>query len=138
MDRHGDGFEGVKVIVFDNAGGQKPPIVNPEAFKVASKDYTKSVLEHPQSATYRDYSTTAIASMCEKFAALTVKNFSRGTFDKVDQVDGDALREFALTRGKPSDPAHACMAGCTIKCSNVFGGEDGKILSRRSNIRRSV
>jgi aldehyde:ferredoxin oxidoreductase len=122
------GSKGLKAIVFDNAGGQKPPIVNPEAFKAASKDYTKAVMEHPQSITYRDYSTAAIASMCESFAALTVKNFSRGTFDRVDQVDGDALREFTLKRGKPSDPSHACMAGCTIKCSNIFGGEDGRVI----------
>jgi aldehyde:ferredoxin oxidoreductase len=38
------------------------------------------------------------------------------------------MREFILERGKPSDPAQACMAGCTIKCSNIFGGEDGKII----------
>ncbi len=122
------GSKGLKAIVFDNAGGQKPPIVDPEAFKVAQKDYTKSVLEHPQSITYRDYSTAAIAAMCNRLAALTARNFSHGTFDQVDQVDGDALREFTLKRGKPSDPSHACMAGCTIKCSNIFGGEDGKII----------
>ena len=122
------GSKGLKAIVFDNAGGKKPPIVNPEAFKIATKDYTKSVMEHPQSITYRDYSTAAIAAMCQSFAALTVKNFSRGTFEHVDEVDGDALREFTLTRGKPSDPSHACMAGCTIKCSNILGGEDGKII----------
>ncbi|MBK9926376.1 MAG: aldehyde ferredoxin oxidoreductase [Anaerolineales bacterium] len=122
------GSKGLKAIVFDHAGGQKPPVVNPEAFKIATKDYTKSVMEHPQSITYRDYSTAAIAAMCQSFAALTVKNFSRGTFDKVDHVDGDALREFTLKRGKPSDPSHACMAGCTIKCSNILGGEDGKVI----------
>ena len=122
------GSKGLKAIVFDNAGGQKPPIVNPEAFKVAQKDYTKSVMEHPQSITYRDYSTAAIAPMCQSFAALTVKNFSRGTFDQVENIGGDALHEFTTTRGKPSDPSHACMAGCTIKCSNIFGGEDGKII----------
>jgi aldehyde:ferredoxin oxidoreductase len=102
--------------------------VNPEAFKVAQKDYTKAVMEHPQSITYRDYGTAAIAPMCQSFAALTVKNFSRGTFEKAENIGGDALREFTLTRGKPSDPSHACMAGCTIKCSNVFGGEDGKVI----------
>jgi aldehyde:ferredoxin oxidoreductase len=122
------GSKGLKAIVFDNAGGQKPPIADPDAFKVAHKDYTKAVLEHPQSATYRDYSTAAIAPMCQTFAALTVRNFSRGTFEKAENIGGDALREFTLRRGKPSDPAHACMAGCTIKCSNVFGGEDGKII----------
>jgi aldehyde:ferredoxin oxidoreductase len=122
------GSKGLKAIVFDNAGGQKPPIVNPEAFKVAQKDYTKAVMEHPQSITYRDYGTAAIAPMCQTFAALPSRNFSRGTFEKMENISGDALRAFTLERGKPSDPSHACMAGCTIKCSNIFGGEDGKII----------
>jgi len=122
------GSKGLKAIVFDNAGGQKPPLVSPEAFKVAHKDYTKAVMEHPQSITYRDYGTAAIAPMCQSFAALPARNFSRGTFEKMENISGDALREFTLTRGKPSDPSHACMAGCTIKCSNVFGGEDGKVI----------
>ena len=122
------GSKGLKAIVFDHAGGQKPPIAHPDEFKLAQKDYTKSVLEHPQSITYRDYSTAAMTAMCQSFASLTARNFSRGTFDQFEQVGGDALREFTLERGKPSDPAHACMAGCTIKCSNIFGGEDGKII----------
>lgn len=122
------GSKGLKAIVFDNAGGQKPAIVDPEAFKVAQKDYTKSVLEHPQSITYRDYGTAAIAPMCQSFAALPARNFSRGTFEQMENISGDALRAFTLERGKPSEAAHACMAGCTIKCSNVFGGEDGKII----------
>jgi len=122
------GSKGLKAIVFDNAGGQRPPIVNSDAFKVATKDYTKAVLEHPQSATYRDYGTAAMAQMTQRFAALPAKNFSRGTFEQVDNISGEQLREFTLTRGKPSDPSHACMAGCTIKCSNVFGGDDGKII----------
>jgi len=122
------GSKRLKAIVFDNAGGQKPPIANPEAFKVAQKDYTKAVMEHPQSITYRDYGTAAMTQLTQRFAAIPVKNFSQGTFDEVDNVSGEALREFTLTRGKPSDPAHACMAGCTIKCSNLFGGEDGKVI----------
>jgi aldehyde:ferredoxin oxidoreductase len=122
------GSKGLKAIVFDNAGGQKPPIVNPEAFKVAQKDYTKAVMEHPQSITYRDYGTAAMTQLTQRFAGIPVHNFSRGTFDEVEKIGGEALREFTLTRGKPSDPSHACMVGCTIKCSNVFGGEDGKII----------
>src|SRR5512147_1489534 len=43
------GSKGLKAIVFDHAGGQKPSIADPEAFKVAQKDYTKAVMEHPQS-----------------------------------------------------------------------------------------
>ncbi|RPJ29294.1 MAG: aldehyde ferredoxin oxidoreductase [Chloroflexi bacterium] len=122
------GSKGLKAIVFDHAGGQKPPIVDPEAFKVAQKDYTKAVMEHPQSITYRDYGTAAMAHMCDGFGALPTRNFSSGHFEEVDDISGETMREFLLERGKPSDPSHACMAGCTIKCSNIFGGEDGKMI----------
>jgi len=122
------GSKGLKAIVFDHAGGQKPPISDPEAFKIAQKDYTQSVMNHPQSVTYRDYGTQAMPQMTQRFAALPTHNFSRGTFYDVEKISGETMREFILNRGKPSDPSHACMAGCTIKCSNVFGGEDGKII----------
>jgi aldehyde:ferredoxin oxidoreductase len=122
------GSKGLKAIVFDHAGGQKPPIADPEMFKVAQKDYTKAVLEHPQSITYRDYGTAAMAHMCDGFGGLPTRNFSSGHFEEVDDISGETMREFLLERGKPSDPAHACMAGCTIKCSNIFGGEDGKMI----------
>lgn len=122
------GSKGLKAIVFDHTGGQKPPIVDAGAFKLAQKDYTRSVMEHPQSITYRDYGTAAMAHMCDGFGALPTQNFSTGHFDRVDDISGETLRDFLLERGKPSDPSHACMAGCTIKCSNVFGGEDGKMI----------
>jgi len=122
------GSKGLKAIVFDHAGGQKPPIAHPEAFKVAQKDYTQAVLDHPQSATYRDYGTAAMAHMSDGFGGLPTRNFSSGHFEGVDDISGETLRDFILTRGAPSDPSHACMAGCTIKCSNIFGGEDGKII----------
>jgi aldehyde:ferredoxin oxidoreductase len=122
------GSKGLKAIVFDHVGGQKPPIANPEMFKVAQKDYTKAVMEHPQSITYRDYGTAAMAHMSDGFGGLPTRNFTSGHFEEVDDISGETMRDFLLERGKPSDPAHACMAGCTIKCSNIFGGEDGKMI----------
>ena len=122
------GSKRIKAIVFDNAGARRPPIVQPEAFKAAQKDYTKVVMDIPQSVSYRDYGTAAMTQLTQRFAALPVRNFSRGTFDEVEKIGGESLREFMLARGAPSDPSHACMAGCVIKCSNVFGGEDGKVI----------
>lgn len=120
--------KGLKAIVFDNAGGQKPPIADLEAFKIAQEDYTKAVMEHPQSASYRDYGTAAMSQLTQRFAGLPTRNFSAGTFEQVEHISGEMLRDLILKHGKPSDPSHACMAGCTIKCSNVFGGEDGKVI----------
>jgi aldehyde:ferredoxin oxidoreductase len=69
-----------------------------------------------------------MTQLTQRFAALPARNFSRGTFENVENIGGEQLREFKQRRGKPGDPSHACMAGCTIKCSNIFGGEDGKII----------
>jgi aldehyde:ferredoxin oxidoreductase len=120
--------KGLKAIVFDNAGGQKPPIAHPEAFKVAQKDYTKALMEHPQTKTYHDYGTAAMAHMCDGFGGLPTRNFSSGHFEYVDDISGETLRDLILKYGGELDPSHACMAGCTIKCSNIFGGEDGKAI----------
>ncbi len=61
------GSKGLKAVVFDNAGGQKPALADAEAFKAAQKDFTKAVMEHPQSQTYRDYGTPAMAQMTQHF-----------------------------------------------------------------------
>lgn len=74
--------------MFDHAGGQKPAIANPEAFKVAQKDYTQAVMNHPQFVTYRDYGTQAMPQMTQSFAALPTHNFSRGTFYDVEKISG--------------------------------------------------
>ena len=91
------GSKGLKAIVFDNDGGQKPAIADPEAFKVAQKEYTKSVIAHPQSVTYRDYGTAAMAHMSDGFGGLPTRNFSDGHFEHVDDISGETLRDFILT-----------------------------------------
>lgn len=122
------GSKGLKAIVWDDAGGQKPPIADPELFKKARKAYTQAVLDHPQSHTYRDYGTAANVLLCDALGALPTRNFSVGSFEQAEAVSGEHIRDLLLQRGGESDPSHACMAGCTIRCSNVFGGEDGKAI----------
>jgi aldehyde:ferredoxin oxidoreductase len=122
------GSKGLKAVVFDNAGGVKPPIEDMEAYRKAQKEYNVALLDHPQTHTYRDYGTAAMVQMCQGFGSLPTRNFSSGTFDGVEGISGEALRDLLLQRGGNSEPTHACMAGCTIRCSNIFGGEDGKMI----------
>ncbi len=122
------GSKGLKAIVFDAKGGQKPPIADPEAFKAAQKRFTKNTLEHPQTAAYRDYSTVAMTMMCNGFGGLPTRNFSSGRFEGAEGLSGEHLRDVMLQRGGESEPAHACMAGCVIRCSNIYGGADGKAI----------
>jgi aldehyde:ferredoxin oxidoreductase len=122
------GAKGLKAIVIDDKGGQKPPIAHPEDFKAAQKAFTKALMEHPQTAIYRDYGTPALVRMVDGFGALPTRGFSSGRFEGAEQISGEMLRQKMLERGGECEIAHACMPGCTIRSSNVYGGADGKAL----------
>jgi aldehyde:ferredoxin oxidoreductase len=120
------GSKGLKAIVIDASQGTKPPIADPEAFKQAQKEFTQALMAHPQTATYRDYGTAGLVRMVQGFGALPTRNFSSGQFEGAEKISGEVLRQTLLERGGDCDVAHACMAGCTIRSSNIFGDEDGR------------
>ena len=120
------GSKYIKAIVIDASGGERPSLLNEDAFKAARKIYTKALLEHPQTKTYTDYGTAAMTDMTDHFGALPTRNFSAGSFEGAEKINGEALRELLQGRGGASNTSHACMAGCSIKCSNVLSDESGK------------
>jgi aldehyde:ferredoxin oxidoreductase len=122
------GSKRIKAIVIDASGGASPPIVDQSAFRAAQKTYTKSLMEHPQTATYHDFGTASMTNLTNHFGCLPTRGFSVGRFEGAEQISGEQLRATLLERGGESNPSHACMPGCTIQCSNVYGGEDGKSL----------
>jgi aldehyde:ferredoxin oxidoreductase len=122
------GSKRLKAIVFDDAGGQKPPIANREAFKAAQKLFTKNTLDHPQTKTYQEYGTPAMVRTCNAFGGLPTRNFSSGQFEGAETISGEYMRDLLIKRGGESETTHACMAGCVIQCSNTYGGEDGKAI----------
>ncbi|MCI0519500.1 MAG: aldehyde ferredoxin oxidoreductase [Chloroflexi bacterium] len=122
------GAKKLKAIVIDARGGGKPPLADSEAFRKAQKAYTKALMEHPQTRVYAEYGTAAMPRMANGFGGLPTRNFSEGVFEEVDKISGETMRETLLRRGGESEPTHACMMGCTIRCSNIFGGEDGKSI----------
>lgn len=122
------GARRVKAVVIDGTGGEKPPVFDKAAFKTAQKEYTTALMAHPQTATYRDFGTAAIVMMCQSFGCLPTRNFSDGQFEGAEEISGEALRQTMLNRGGECDTSHACMAGCTIRSSNVYGDVNGKAL----------
>ncbi len=119
--------KGLKAIVFDGASGQKPPLVDPEAFRKAQKEFTQALMAHPQIAIYKNYGTAGMTRMTQAFGALPTRNFSSGQFEGAEEISGEHLRDVLLERGGDSNPSHACMPGCTIQCSNIFADENGKM-----------
>jgi aldehyde:ferredoxin oxidoreductase len=122
------GSKGLKAVVFDATGGQKPPILDIDAFRATQKVYNKFLMDHPQTHTYSDYGTPAMVHMADGFGGLPTRNFSSGAFEFADDISGEKLRELILARGGEGNTTHSCMPGCIIRCSNIFAGEDGKTI----------
>ncbi len=120
------GAKGLKAIIIDKSGGEKPPIADTKAFRAAQKEFNKALMAAPQTTVYADYGTAAMTRMCDSFGAIPTRNFSSGQFESADKISGEAMRQLLLARGGASETTHACMAGCTIRCSNIFGGENGE------------
>ena len=66
--------------------------------------------------------------MCNSFGALPTSNFSVGQFEEVETISGEYMRDVILERGGDGEPTHACMPGCTIRCSNNYADADGKSI----------
>ncbi len=87
------GSKGLKAVIFDASGGQKPPIAHPEAYKETQKAYNKALIDQPQTHSYRGYGTAAMVQMCQTFGALPTRNFSSGQFEQADAISGEHMRE---------------------------------------------
>jgi len=124
------GAKGLKAIVFDKSGCDKPPLSHKAAFRAAQKLFNRALMDHPQTTIYSDYGTAAMTLMCDTLGALPTRNFSDGQFEGAEKISGEHMRDLLLQRRGDSDTSHACMAGCTIRCSNIYASKDGeKIVS---------
>jgi aldehyde:ferredoxin oxidoreductase len=119
------GSKHLKAVVFDHPRSNPPEVVDRELFRDASQRYLKALQEHPQtSEVYTFYGTAAMVHMCNTMGGLPTRNFSAGSFERADAISGEAIRDLNEARG--GEISHACMAGCTIKCSNIYLGADGQ------------
>jgi aldehyde:ferredoxin oxidoreductase len=122
------GSKGLKAIVIDARQGRKPAIKDLAAFRQAQKAYTQALMAHPQTRIYAELGTAAMPHLSNGYGGLPTCNFSAGQFEGVESICGETMREVILARGGDGETTHACMAGCTIRCSNTFAGADGKPL----------
>ncbi len=121
------GAKRLKAVVFDRPRSNKPEVADKELFRDASRRYIQALQEHPQtSEIYTFYGTAAMVNICDTFGGLPTRNFSAGSFEQAEAISGEAIRELNESRG--GEISHACMAGCTIRCSNIYAGADGEMI----------
>ena len=124
------GSKGLKAIVLDTSGCDRPASQDADAMKAASKRFTDILRAHPTTAeTLPTYGTNALAGVINAAGDYPTRNFSVGVFEGVDGISGETQREIMLSRKGLTK--HACHSGCVIGCSGNYNDENGEFLSKR-------
>ena len=123
------GSKGLKAIVLDPSGCDRPPSANPDAFKEVSKRFAKHLREHAITGqSLPMYGTNVLADIINSAGAYPTRNFTSGTFEGVDSISGETERETIVARG--GNPKHPCHPGCVIACSSIYLDKDGNYVSK--------
>ncbi len=123
------GSKGIKVIVVDPAGGERPVAGEPEAFKAAVKKFAEALKNHPLTGqTLPKFGTNALANVINEAGAYPTRNFSTGQFEGTEAISGEHQHDLIVDRDGMI--AHACHRGCTIKCSRIYVDEQGEYVTK--------
>lgn len=122
------GAKRVKYIAIEDEGAPGITYADPEAFKAASRVFTKALMDHPVSGQgLPTYGTNVLVNILHEAGGLPTRNFTYGQFDGHDSICGETMHETIVARG--GKPRHGCHAGCVIQCSQVYNDKDGKYLT---------
>ena len=120
------GSKKVKAIVVDT--DKMPPFHDRKKLMGSVREYGKLLKAEPAIKAFTDYGTAMVADLTNRVGGLPTRNFSAGTLVGKDEgplkLGGTFIREQTLERG--GEPAHACMPGCMIQCSNVYVDANGE------------
>ncbi|MCL5960609.1 MAG: aldehyde ferredoxin oxidoreductase [Chloroflexi bacterium] len=122
------GSKGLKAVVVEESR-DSAPMHDPQAFKEAQKAFNKAILESPATArSFPELGTMDMFNRTHRLGAVPTRNFRTGTFEKFDDISPERMRDTILARGGEGTPTHACMAGCMVRCSNIFPDQCGKTI----------
>ncbi|NOZ23487.1 MAG: aldehyde ferredoxin oxidoreductase [Planctomycetes bacterium] len=123
------GSKGLKAIVLDTAGTERPTSAKPRALKKAAAAFAKLLKKHPVTGEgLPTYGTNVLANIINSVGAYPTRNFLQGQFEGTEKISGETQRDTIIKRG--GKPKHACHPGCTITCSRIYHDKKGKYLTK--------
>jgi len=90
-----------------------------KGMKESVKRLLKLIKEHPVMKKRTEIGTPMWVKMANEGGFLPTRNFSRGVFEKADEISGETMKEKIWVRNK------ACF-GCPIACGKLTHVRDGK------------
>jgi len=122
------GSKKVKAIVVDLH--KMPQLHDRKKVMQAVREYGAKLREQEGVKNLNTLGTAYVADFTNHVGGLPVRNFSDGSLVDTNiepmKLGGDYIRQQNIKRG--GKPAHACMPGCIIECSNVYADADGNEL----------
>lgn len=123
------GSKGLLAVVIESPRGMQRIPADRSRFIETSRKLNRLLLENPKTGkTFREFGTTAITKVVSEIGCLPTRNFSQGSFEEVESISGEALRDLIRERGGEGCSGKRCMPGCVICCSNIIPGPDGKAV----------
>ncbi len=112
------GSKNLKAVVA--MGNKNPPLFDPEGMRALSVDTSKNVgADVKKGSNMRIYGTSYVPQVTNTLGILPTRNFLQGTFEHVNNIDGDALKNQYLIRHTP------CYR-CPLSCGRLTEVPDGK------------
>jgi aldehyde:ferredoxin oxidoreductase len=123
------GSKGIKVIVVNPSGGQRPRPADSATFKQGVERFNAALMGHPLSGeALPKFGTNALANVLNAAGGYPTRNFQQGTFEGVEPISGEHQHDVIVERG--GKIAHACHRGCTIRCSRIYVDENGQFVTK--------
>lgn len=123
------GSKGLKVIVVDPVGGQRPRPADMAGFRQGVQKFNEALMSHPLTGEgLPKYGTNSLANVINAAGGYPTRNFREGQFEGVEPISGERQHDVIVERG--GQIAHACHRGCTIRCSRIYVDEHGEYLTK--------
>ena len=120
------GSKGLKAVVINDNGTKTPKYFDSELLRKTGKEIVQYLKKDPKTENRNMFGTPAIMEVANELGLLPTRNFSSGSFEDIQNITGERVREVILKRGGVGRTGHFCVEGCAIKCCNVFSDIKGK------------
>ena len=121
------GAKGVKAIVVNTDDASKTNKSINSDISNNIKTIYHIINSHFVSETFRMYGTNVHADVINALGAYPTRCFSEGSYEMIDKVNGDYLRNFILSRGGKT--AHYACSLCGIGCSNIINNSKNEYVT---------
>lgn len=122
------GSKNLKAVVINDKGAPQVELAKPDLMKAAAKELSEGIQANPAMGALAALGSAFLLNVANGIGCLATKNFSAGHFDDGDKISGETMAGLMAQRPN-SQPAHRCMVGCVVNCSQVYTDADGNYLT---------